>query len=61
MPFLPLTCQSAWQYQAEVHPQLTEKKSLVEAGLTETRAGWAERSLRAVGTQRFINHNGVDR
>ena len=27
MPFLVLTCQPAWQYQAEVHPQLIEKKS----------------------------------
>ncbi len=27
MTVLAFTCQSAWQYLAEVHPQLTEKKS----------------------------------
>ncbi len=33
MPFLVLTCQPAWQYQAEVHPQLTEKKSPRRVGI----------------------------
>ncbi len=27
MTVLVFTCHSAWQYLAEVHPQLTEKKS----------------------------------
>ncbi len=33
MTVLAFTCHSAWQYLAEVHPQLTEKKSPRRVGI----------------------------
>ncbi len=32
MTVLAFTCHSAWQYLAEVHPQLTEKKTPWQSG-----------------------------